>query len=422
VRESLAADAGYRRIIRTDLFNPRLIDAVTSEFGDAEVEAGVDFVDYAVSVLEDPETLWRRAFETQIGLREHALLYTLASMPTGPVVGDVRTAYEPVAATIGVPVDASRFERALEVLDDSLVETSMEEGQHVLRFINPSVEDFVGGRVRRSASLVRELIAASTYFEQVVGLVRILRKDGLLDRFRPEAVQRTSELLDTEPVAWSRFQSSFGRRSLAREEISPESRLEFLLGLIEEEEPRTSEICDLVAARVERLPKVWDGTTFPAPAALALTKRLLAAQSPVAPTDQYLTALRERLVASAQNATDHRRIAELHDLRPGAFLDGEFQKIKENFVEDARWRLEEEPSVIESRDELDLYGVVAEEFGMPIEESLLDAAAEEYREAEESSDAGEWEDIDYDEYKERHYEERAEEREMDALFERLADD
>jgi hypothetical protein len=66
-RESLAAEAGYRRIIRTDLFNPRLIDAITSEFGDAEVEAGVDFVDYAVSVLEDPEALWRRAFETQIG-------------------------------------------------------------------------------------------------------------------------------------------------------------------------------------------------------------------------------------------------------------------------------------------------------------------------------------------------------------------
>lgn len=58
----------------------------------------------------------------------------------------------------------------------------------------------------------------------------------------------------------------------------------------------------------------------------------------------------------------------------------------------------------------------------PRASAISPTVAQEYREAEESSDAGEWEAIDYDEYKERHYEERAEEREMDALFERLADD
>ncbi|HYH54571.1 MAG TPA: hypothetical protein VD761_10625 [Solirubrobacterales bacterium] len=419
VRDSLARENRYRQIVRSPLFNPRLIEAVTAEYGEAEVESGVDFVDYAASVLNDPETLWRRAFEKQLGLREHALLYALATMPLGPLVDDLQRAYEAIAATIGVAVEPCRFERALEVLDDSLVETDMQEGQHIVGFANPSVEDFIGGRLRGSETLTREIVSSAVFFDQIVGLSRLLRKEGTGFSLQRDLARRAAELLDTETVSWSRFQSSFGRRSRVRERISPEARLEFLIALLNGE--TDSELEAVIADRLEILIQEWDQGGVNASAALALTKRLLE-DSPVRPSDSFLTALRENMVAAAQNATEHRRVGELHQMAPTAFAPGEFQRITEEFVAEAQRLLEDEPTAIESREELERYGAVAEEFGMPIEESILDAAAAEYREVEEAPDIADWEDIDYDEDKESRYEERAEEREMDALFERLADE
>lgn len=418
VRESLAAGARYRQIVNTELFNPRLIAAITSEFGPGEIDAGVDFVDYAVSVFRDPEALWRRAFETQISPREHALLYALATMPREPQVSDLKKAYEAVSAALDVPLDPSGFERALEVLDDSLLETEMVDGHHIAKFINPSVEDFIGGRICQSEALIGQLFEASVYFEQVVALSRILGKAGMSERVESSIAARGVGLVDAESISWSRDYGRIRRPSRVRDVAIPEARLEFVLAFLS---GRASSPCEAVARQIEGLPQRWHGGQFNASAALSLTKQALIPACPIEVSEDYLVALRDMLIEHARNATEYGRIAQLHDIAPSVFGPGEFRRIVDEFLEEARRILQEEPTSIESKEELQRYGVLAEEFGEPLDESLLEEAALEYEESEEPPDLDDWEDIDYDDYKERRYEERAEEREMDALFDNLAD-
>jgi hypothetical protein len=418
-RTDLARRGAYRRIVDSDLFNPRLIEAITSGYGKAEAEDGVDFVDYAVSILNDPETLWRRVFDNQLASPERTLLYALASMPNSQMVGDLRVTFAVLAESTEPDRDPD-LDRALEILDDSFVVTWMEDGQHILRFVNPSVEDFIASRIRGSARLLRVLLEAAVYFDQVVTLTRILREVEGVAESGEEIVSVAIGLLDSESIRWNRFEDSFHRRKLIRVSETPEARLGFMVGVLAEAEVSNA-LLEEVWLRVEQLPSAWSARRVDPDEALHLASAMIEGETGIEPSQAFLTALRRQLLEAVHGPYGHGRIIELYQLAPQAFESNEFQSIAADFVADAKYRLEDDPWSIGSLDELNRFGTVAEEFGMPLEESLLERAIEEYGE-EEPEERRDWEDIDYDPDDDDRRAERAARRQMDALFDRLADE
>jgi hypothetical protein len=112
-RAALVRKRRYERIVRHKYFNPRLIETIVNGFGPEEVAAGVDFVDYAVAILEDPELLWRRVYDNQLSDRERTLLHALASMPLPAELNDLGRAFASLAANVGVPSDPVAYRGAL---------------------------------------------------------------------------------------------------------------------------------------------------------------------------------------------------------------------------------------------------------------------------------------------------------------------
>lgn len=102
---SLVVGRGYEQIIDHPEYNPRLIEYITGlgsrRLGESDND---DYLGFAVKVLDDPEQIWRQAFEYQLEVTERALLIVLASMQTQVTADDLQSAFRAYCRAAGIPL------------------------------------------------------------------------------------------------------------------------------------------------------------------------------------------------------------------------------------------------------------------------------------------------------------------------------
>lgn len=188
-RAALLKGRAYQKIIDHPAYNPRQIEWITGLSGHRlTAEDNSNYVTFAVSALNDPERIWRHAFERQLSAQQRALLITLAALPDTVELNDLRTAFLTFCKVGRVRATPLDFERTLKVLDNSFVGNQLEGNNVFVSFQNPGIEDFVASVLRESPDDAAVLLRAAVTFEQVEKSARLLSlperaSPDLLDQF-----------------------------------------------------------------------------------------------------------------------------------------------------------------------------------------------------------------------------------------------
>jgi hypothetical protein len=419
-RHSLVDESGYRQIVEHELFNPRLIEAITAEYGFRQVEEGVDFVEYAVSALEDPELIWRRVYENQIEDRERTLLHALVTMPLPAQLGDLCKAFLSLAEERGLGVGETDFEAALEVLDDSLITTHWTEGEHIAQFANPSIHDFVRKRLAGSPSSIRLAIQAVCFSDQMWSINKMLDLVEIPDDLAAPMAARRLDLFESDSIIWTRSVPSPGTLRLIRTHRHLEGRLVSILELIDHRQG--SEFDRLRAAAAERLEGLrenWRRGVGSEHNALRLLQALSADDAALGPPDGILEDIKHLLVARAWAPYDYRRLIDFRYDFPDVFSEEEMDEVAEQFRSQAEEVLAHEAEKIPSGEDLQAYGIVAEELGVTLDEQRFQEAAKTIARVVEQEERR-FERYEED-WEEPYDGDVAEQEEMDTLFRRLLD-
>lgn len=369
-RQSLARGRRYNRIVTHPLFNPRLIEAITAGYGQEEVDEGLDFVDYAISVLEDPGFFWRRIYDRQLGDAERLLLLALVSMPRPVELLDLQQAFAALAAHRGSPSDSSAFRAALRVLHDSLVRSGAVGTVIVVDFVNPSVEDFLRDRVRGDHALLDDAASSAVFFDQLTWIIP--QYDDVCDDLRLTHAKHCFAALDSPSVVWDRFRSDYGRLTMHRAERDVESRLLFVLSLLAPGE-KFDEVRRPAAERLEKLTTAWEQGDGCAAGARRLVDALESGKHTIEPPENLLQGLKMLLVAQASSPADYRDLADFRDEAAQVFSEEDIGAIAEQFVFEATEALHNVQN-FKSIEEVDDYEVVAEMLGVEIDRDLIDQA------------------------------------------------
>ena len=133
--------------------------------------------------LDNPEMIWKHAFENQLSDDSRCLLHILATMPDSAQLDAVQRAWVaclPQSRFQDLPGEVDlQFRRTLKQLDDSFVSIERIGSANSIGFHNASIRDFVARRIAVNRNLANDLIRKACYFEQVASLIR-LQKDGKL--------------------------------------------------------------------------------------------------------------------------------------------------------------------------------------------------------------------------------------------------
>lgn len=229
-KRALLEDRAYLDIIDHPNYNPRIIEFVTH--GNAELTTPAEYPLYILRNLEEPEQVWRRAFEHQLDDDGRDVVLLLSTMPSAVPVSVLETCFAALATRRGRQQRHGAVRRALSVLDDSLTKSWQGRHEPEVSVANPSVSDFAAWWLRRHPSDAADLIRSATFFEQLDWLrgqvVGVRKAEGSPDLGEPfqEAIVRTFR---SSGLGWSNNQVGKGSYRTYRQSRGPEGRLGFAL-------------------------------------------------------------------------------------------------------------------------------------------------------------------------------------------------
>jgi hypothetical protein len=184
--KALRDDGLYKRIIEHPKFNPRLVEFIATHARERCATAE-EFPAYVMSVLDDPDHLWAHPFEQQLDDDCRALLLVLATLP---ILTPLACFYDALGAAESELSERRRLRQALRILDGDFVRTQRHGGLEVIGFANPSLRDFVVGRLQEDPQLCRRLLDRAIYFDQVSLLAGYSQGDAIKQE-RVAALRRT---------------------------------------------------------------------------------------------------------------------------------------------------------------------------------------------------------------------------------------
>ena len=171
----VARNRFYRFLIRHRNYNPRIVDWVTRSKSIQEGSAR-EFPNKFLAHLENPEKVWKHAFEGEISQASRDLLFVLASCGAS-LTDDLTIAFDSFHAVrstkYNVPSKSTDFRDALYELDGSFVSIGT-GAKNTVSFENPSILDFVATELKERRSEAFELLESAIYFEQVKRIASIL--------------------------------------------------------------------------------------------------------------------------------------------------------------------------------------------------------------------------------------------------------
>jgi hypothetical protein len=166
-KAALLRNQFYLRIIKHRNFNPRLIEWLSRLTNVKHVPAR-QYQREVWRVLENPEELWRIAFEQQISDAARSVLlalYTLGGHAELAVLHDAwKELHEHRARKYNSPRAAQDWRQALQELEGGFLSYHDDEAT----FINPSVKDFLDATLTVDREHLEDVLATTREFTQVL--------------------------------------------------------------------------------------------------------------------------------------------------------------------------------------------------------------------------------------------------------------
>lgn len=173
----------YLKIIDHKNYSPRIIEWVTKLNSLTDVSA-VDYPDFILSRLNNPERLWEHAYTRQISFAAQTMLLALLSLNGSSNQSELEMAfdalYEFASNKSNQPMKLTDFKDALKELEGSFIAIH----KNRIEFQNPSIKDFLQYWVHQNPSLSMDIFCSAVRFAQVSSIWNVLntkRSQGISD-------------------------------------------------------------------------------------------------------------------------------------------------------------------------------------------------------------------------------------------------
>ncbi|MCM1966221.1 restriction endonuclease [Streptomyces sp. G1] len=162
------ANGGYKRIVDHVAYNPRVIEYCTGPGFDTQSPG------YPMrfrATLDNPERMWRIAFEKHLPLEQRLLVMVVSTLPLQVTIENLQDAHAALCRRMGVGSTGASFRDALEVLEGTFISIDREsDGVVMIRHANPSVTEFATHRIAEDREILQALIDSSVFFDQLIRL------------------------------------------------------------------------------------------------------------------------------------------------------------------------------------------------------------------------------------------------------------
>jgi energy-coupling factor transporter ATP-binding protein EcfA2 len=173
--DEIITDKFYYKIINHKNYTPRLVEFITEEMKLREINI-INFREYIIFNLDNPEEVWRSSFETQIKYLDKCFLYTLFTFgKTVAYISDImisfesRLNFEKVANN--QQIKTNQFNDSIKNLLNGFIYKEMSNLSirfEIIRFINPSISDFLLMDLKTNESEKTAIINSATFIEQLL--------------------------------------------------------------------------------------------------------------------------------------------------------------------------------------------------------------------------------------------------------------
>jgi hypothetical protein len=236
-KSELLKDGFYLQILKHRNFNPRLVEWL-SQYIHVKALPSAGYRDEINRILENPEQLWRIAFEQQISEASRSLLLALYSLN-----GDVHLnrlnrpwqhLHEYRSKKYNWKTAPEDWRRSLQDLEGGFV--NFAHGH--ISFVNPSVRDFLESTLICDTDHFEDLLSSACLFEQIVNVWSLIKSDkgkqlrasiAKSPSLLLKAVIHTQNNLHEESVQMGA--GTVGTREL---DVRPEIRLRTMLSIAEQ--------------------------------------------------------------------------------------------------------------------------------------------------------------------------------------------
>lgn len=183
--DALITGKTYRDIINHKNYSPRIIEW-TTDIQRVKESSPTSYASFFLKSLDDPSSLWAHAFDNQIRKSSQLLLMTLATCGREVQIDDLRNAFMTYlgfcANKYKLYSSPNDFREALQELESTFIRIMTYKNGTTIGFHNPSVLDFLVGRIRETPYIIQDIICAATYFEQLEKLINMLTNGNWNDK------------------------------------------------------------------------------------------------------------------------------------------------------------------------------------------------------------------------------------------------
>ena len=152
-------DKRYYNIIRHPNYTPRIIEFICNPNRYKGIPP-TNYYEFAMQQLNNPKEIWKDEYERRLEKVDRLLLLTLYSLSDSAVSEEkVKSCFERrVASEPDIDITINQYEASLSRLLDGFVQLVSENGVKKLAMVNPSVNDYLDGRLNASALERQQLI------------------------------------------------------------------------------------------------------------------------------------------------------------------------------------------------------------------------------------------------------------------------
>lgn len=204
----LLKDRQYLRIIDHPYYSPRVIDLMT-QTSNQWAETEDDFAVAFRNALDNPEKIWKYAFNRHISLSARYILWVMVSLPDRVRMEDLELAFRPfqqsMADYFNHSIDEMDFHDGLEEIEGTFIDIELLIGKvRIIRFHNPSIRDFLEDHLSEYEVVTRFLASSAQFFSQLRWLwgkyeIRIQRSKQLRQirpRYRAYLLKYSDDFLN----------------------------------------------------------------------------------------------------------------------------------------------------------------------------------------------------------------------------------
>ncbi|PPI78454.1 hypothetical protein DXI23_11555 [Marinobacter flavimaris] len=208
----------YNILIYHKNFNPRII-ATFCNSKTAKQYTDDEYIEYIKKAFSNPVAIWEKPFHDDISETAKIILLILLSLDGQSHFDELRSL---TSKTIKRPTSLefeTEFLNSLKQLEGNFTKTqrikSETESTYLVRFSNPSIEDFLINLSRKNPSYIRDIVDSIQFFSQITHLIPILVTKEPPNNYKSDLIEELlKKTISLEGSFRKRPIASFNRNSL----------------------------------------------------------------------------------------------------------------------------------------------------------------------------------------------------------------